>query len=238
MRVLITMMLLATTAIAAPQRAFVDMWRSAQSPSFPTGAVIWYAMSDSTDSSGNGNDVSFVSNVTFSGVAFFTGTNNYLRRDAFAEINLYTQFTISVWARNNVWIDNFPRLVERGGNTEFGWVWNNVTGRRLGVYRAGTLVTGSDVINRTTNVWNHYVLIYDKSTTNTYKEYLDTTNVFTSGDLTAIPARTNNIFIGGNTPLQTTADYHGYMDNFRYYTRALTTDEILQLYNEGHDEIP
>lgn len=220
--------------------AYAARWigESALQSVAPTGAVIWYAMGNSLDSSGNGNDVSFVSNVTFSGVAYFSGTNNYLKRNAFAAINLYTQFTISVWARNLPWNDNFPRLIERGANTEIAWVWNQFTSRKIGLYRSATIISGTDVITHTTNQWMHYVVVHDASADNVYKIYLDNTNVYTSGNVGPNSGRTNDLYIGGNTPLADTTDYGGYLDNFRYYSRALTTNEIQKLFDEGHDEIP
>lgn len=194
--------------------------------------------SDATDSSGNANNIDAVSNVTFTGgTAYFPGgaTNNYLRKFSFAGIRNYTNFTVSFWAKNLAWSDNFPRLTEKGQNNEWTITYNGSVGRRLQLQVNDSGAIYSDTtINHTTNVWTHYVFRLSSSSNWTF--YQNTTSAWTLVR-TITANNTNDIYIGGNlSSFSTAIDYGGYIDNWRYYTKALSTNEIQLLFNEGYSQ--
>ena len=83
----------------------------------------------------------------------------------------------------------------------------------------------------TTGAWNHFVVYKNSSTTKTYINGVDWTSsaYSTPGNVLAF---NQSLFIGNYDGSSTTA-IDGAIDEFAYWNRQLTTDEIAELYNSG-----
>ncbi|HEX7413868.1 MAG TPA: LamG-like jellyroll fold domain-containing protein [Bacteroidia bacterium] len=99
-------------------------------------------------------------------------------------------------------------------------------------YYVSSASTGQYLITTTTlntNTWYHIVYIQQGTTM-----YIYINNVLASTKTNTIPPeniiRTKNKIGGSNAPLND--DTKAYFDDFRIYSRALTKNEVTQLYNE------
>ncbi|MBC7862405.1 MAG: T9SS type A sorting domain-containing protein [Bacteroidia bacterium] len=132
------------------------------------------------------------------------------------------QLTISVWI--NPTTNNDQRIVEKNGS----YYLDIYTGTIRFILNGGTTLLSSYF--PTVGIWQHIVATYDGTAMKVYADgLLVSTNAVPGVNITV---NTNQFLFGiaqGGTPYR----FGGAMDEFRFYKRALTAQEVLALYNSA-----
>ena len=235
-------------ALNAQQVSELYTRRTVKIKTSPVGNLFGYWPLDSYDNSGvfkdeSGND----RNGTYTGTQLpvdsgHIGNAVSLNGTNFINISgtdyvTFPQLTVSAWFKANTLTGDNPRIVSNshtddpGSPNGFQLMFNN--GGTDGFFDVGN---GSKEYKAAWNYplnagqWYHYVGTYDGSN---IKAYIDGQEVgsssFTSGD---IASSMNTINIGRN-PFYGGDYFNGSIDDVRIYTRALTDQEILTLYNSS-----
>ncbi len=192
----------------------------------------WAFNGDLNDRTDNANNGSAPSGTTYTtGIdgmpngAFQFGGGRYVVVPHNAAYNFGTgDFTYSVWL--NWGSTSYGSVIDKNnyGNGIFGlncFVDYPSAGNFMG--RPGELAAGTGLGN---NTWHHVVMTRTGTTMRIYLNgALSATTTIASTDLN----NTSNIFIGvhGSTSIQ---HYSGKMDNLRLYNRAITAQEVTDLY--------
>ena len=185
------------------------------------------------DSSGNGNDGTFVGNPQWvpgkvGGALEFDG-DDYLDCGNGPSLEIRDQITIAFWfqvqAFQNTWEAFFSKgdsayRVSRGdGNgdgTHLG-ISGTGAGGGNGWFNGPTIITGGD--------WHHFAGTYDGTEGRIYIDGILDASSPASGQINIEP---ENLWIGNNSQ-NTNRQLHGLMDDVRLYTRALTVEEIREV---------
>ena len=217
---------------------------SSASSSLSSGLVGYWKFDEGSgttaaDSSGNGNNGLLVNSPTWqtsvdcqvgNSCLTFNGSSNYVTSTDSASLDIAGNLTVSAWVKWNSF-KNSELLVEKGpangsvvtsnysiwsyaSNSIKGFIGNGTTNNEVDYSNASVLTTGT---------WHLINLVADGSS---FSIYID--GMFrASSTQTVIPAA--NAY-----PLYITAPTYtldGSMDDVRIYNRALSSDEIRQLYN-------
>lgn len=172
----------------------------------------------------------------------FDGVDDQVNVSPASSINSLTSLSLSFWAKANDYGEiNQGHLISKvdansGGH---GWYLNhNITTSRInfGVNFANIdlNVAVYNVINF--NVWNHWAVIWDGSTTasnvHIYKNGQELSHSSeTNGDGAYSSDSALNLIIANHGSLG--RHFDGLMDEVRIYNRALSADEVKQLYRMG-----
>ena len=215
------------------------------------GLVAYYPFNgNANDESGNGHNGIAYSTSNISDRFGNPITAFYYNGDAIvwvpnnSQMNFDTHdlFTISTWLK----IDSIQKYHSLPDNYIIGkwsgWLWTgypyalrslnqsdiNVNGK-VGIGRwdgsQGPYVRSSTKLND--GKWHHVVFLKDNSNILLYIDgVLEGTTLDNTQNSTS---NSENIFIGGSG----TAGYSGGLDDTRFYNRALSYDEILELFHEG-----
>jgi len=206
--------------------------------SIPTeGLVSYYPFNgNANDESGNGNN----------------GTNNgaTLTKDRFGDANSAYNFTNNI---NYIQVDNFPVLnsvftycawikpspaSSNGQNFGcYGTIGGGVSSWDVGYYINNQLsvfdrknLVFSDVV-ALANDWHFVTIVYNS---NIRAIYVDGQFEKSQTVITPFPTKTTDVFrIGMHTDCDGNQQFIGDIDDIRTYNRALSENEITQLYNEG-----
>lgn len=187
------------------------------------------------ESSGNATDELGTNTLTNSGVTYTAAkinngavfnnlTTTYLEKTSVAAV---TSFSFSFWLKMTSWgaanaiVDKLP-----GGTGFRVWGGTNWTGLLLTV--DGT--NWSYVWTPTTGVWYHLVWTYSGGTAYLYKDG-NTTPVDTKTGLTLTDG-SQTLGFGNRAAHDQKMD--GSLDEVGYWSRAITSSEVSQLYNGGN----
>jgi hypothetical protein len=148
---------------------------------------------------------------------------------------IYGDYSISAWVKVKQ-TESFPRLYDFGNgygiNNALGKLSQAGNGSPSVEYYASSTSDGSYYLtNSSLNIATWYHLVFISSGTS-MKIYKDNVLIGTSNG-SHIPEnvfRTSNKIGGSNAPLQD--DTQAFIDDFRLYDRAITHEEVTQLYNE------
>lgn len=205
----------------------------------PTDSLIgyWPFNGNTIDESGNGNDgtvygaaltVDRFGNVN--SAYSFDGTNDYISANSEVPISNQAR-SISVW---------FNTTSSSGSN---GWYVNTLTSWgapsnnnlcAVSVYKAklmfGAFGSSYDVYTEqivNDSIWHHTVITYDGSI---LKLFLDTVEV--ASESRNLNTDSSSFYIGRRVG-QDNQFMDGLIDDIRIYNRALTSEEVVLLFNEG-----
>jgi hypothetical protein len=192
---------------------------------------------------GNGNDLAgtrplrIVGSPTFSGGVFGQGLslpNNaaqYADRaisDAAFELGA-SDFTLQLWVNFNGSTAQ-QTLIERWGPIGPGWTFGRLADGSLQWYGAPSAVLTSAPLSIVDRVWHHLVV---RRRGSSFALFYDGASVATATNAVAIPALSNPLIVGrrftgiGPLPLD------GRLDELAIWSRALTNEEIVGIYNGG-----
>lgn len=195
------------------------------------------------DRSGNGNDgvlganaavdsadPSFAPGHDASGPAgtglVFDGINDYVSAGNGSSLNVTGAISMSVWVKPAVSDGNLVRKVA----VNQGYMMYLISNQRVEIGSnefSSTLTTSNSAI--TLNSWNHIVATIDGS---------GVANIFVNGvlvktgNLQVLNTTTGSSFIIGGSSWSSGAYANGVLDEVRLYKRALSPDEVRQLYNQ------
>ncbi|MCH8120793.1 MAG: discoidin domain-containing protein, partial [Planctomycetes bacterium] len=185
------------------------------------------------DSSGNGNDGTFVGNPQWvpgkvGGALEFDG-DDYLDCGNGPSLEIRDQITIAFWfqvqAFQNSWEAFFSKgdsayRASRGGGSGDGThlgISGTGAGGGNGWFNGPTIITGGD--------WHHFAGTYDGTEGRIYVDGVLDASTPASGQINIEP---ENLWIGNNSQ-NTDRQLHGLMDDVRLYNRALTQEEIQEV---------
>ena len=236
-------------------------WRSAQlaqvgspSPSsgqLAQGLIGWWKFDEGNgttarDASGNGNTGTLTNGPTWttdskvgSGALSFDGTNDYINTGSAPSLEGLGPLTYSAWIYPTSW-----------GQGSQGYLFSKSTGLRFQLlssysqirfyvgYSTANLAVGSAIGSISLNKWVHVVVTWDGSSsasnTHIYLNGGETTNYQIrqdgNGSKSSIVARP--FIIGADDPIYGSGrSFNGVLDDVRIYSRALSPQEIIELYN-------
>ena len=201
------------------------------------------------DTSGNGNDCTLVGNTTISGgVIDFDGASDYGVADNIVSIGTGSM-SWSFWFET----DNASKVVAmvrqgRNATTANGYFdglqvlleGSKIRGAFLDFENSGTFHVKDSAATISTATWYHVALVLDASA-ETMELYVDGSSEGSVSVSTAAPWNITSIStpsIGSRELADgnfTADDMDGRLDNVRLYSDALTSAEVTELFNEGHD---
>ncbi len=206
------------------------------------GKALYSMDYDASDTSGvydgTPTNVDFgVSGKTLNG-ARFNGSSSIIRLADNSFKN--TTFTISLWAKSSDWTQTNATLFNTydndgsNGGAAFGINADKISVIGNGGTTSPTTRNGSTSL--TDNTWAHLVYVVDGSSCKTFLNNVEEQDfTFTGGSLAY---RTNHNFgIGAREVGSNTYGYfNGSIDQVRYFTAALDTNQISTLWNDGNGE--
>ena len=186
------------------------------------------------DASGNGNDGTLVNGPNWvdgkrGGALGFDGSSNYVDCGNDESLNITDEITISAWIYPKGFHDHWPCIVSKGPSWESGvtlWMnWNGLISFAI----AGQHYYFQYV---DLNSWNHVVATFSLSDEKilVYKNGLSSSPI---GRNTALPGH-DSMRVGISSPGTYPSGYgqfNGLIDDVRIYDRALSPEEIQDLYN-------
>ncbi|PIR87248.1 MAG: hypothetical protein COU11_01430, partial [Candidatus Harrisonbacteria bacterium CG10_big_fil_rev_8_21_14_0_10_49_15] len=196
--------------------------------------------SASTDLSGNGNTGTITGSVTpttgiLGQAAYFEGSfNNYLQMSSDSSLDILGgAFSVSVWAKWNDTDGGKAIYNSASSTTGFLLTTDSVTGAGYLTYAYASSGTPSNIPQLYTcgagtyndNQWHH--IAFTRASDDTQTLYVDGTSITCLYD-DGLGSATNGYYIGYGL-----GDWQGGIDEFRVYNRALSTDEVTQLYNQA-----
>lgn len=197
-------------------------------------AAYYQLENNGNDSTGTGNDLTTIVNVSFSLAngkinigAGFSGNGRLERTVSTLLTGTGNSRSISCWFKTSSAPASGVRQIVQTSNGFTGFpsamaliiLTTGVVG--CGTYGGGFVSTG---IVCTDGLWHHLVATYD---TTTLRVYLD--NVFRGSSNTTIQFINQTIIVGAQN--STTNFWVGEIDEIGIWTRALTVPEISELYN-------
>ncbi len=189
---------------------------------------------DSCDYSGNSNDGAWNGSTTMNSTGKFghgvtTTSANYVEVSDNNSLDTTTEVTIATWLnRDND--DNNDVVVYKGGSaTELNYGLDFSTSAfvatpQFKLYNGATVThTANSSISNST--WTHVAATYDGEKV---RIYINGVLNYEADETTAMLANTGTLRIGTNSGGST--DFAGVLDETRIYNRALTPEEITNLY--------
>jgi hypothetical protein len=227
---------------------------NAVSGSLTQGLVAYYPFcGNANDDSGKGNNGT-VNGATLTTDRFgnsnsaysFNGTSNYITVPNSSGLSNFTDITISGWVN----ISQFPSSSISNGLAGLVTKWygsgscggvtdnyacylrsNNQLVGGTNQYRAypNMLQTPSNLTNSN---WYHFVMVHNSSTGGSF--YINGVLVSTYATTGSLCSSTNPLYLGCDNGLGTLNRFlNGKLDDIGIWNRALTTQEVTQLYNQN-----
>ncbi len=192
------------------------------------------------DRSGNGNTGTLTSmnrSTSIDGgvlgqALIFDGSSDYVDMGATpSSLNLTGSLSVSAWIKPDTFGGgDRGRIVDSGGAGTDGFAFNvddfNGTDA-LGFFPGtGPLTSNNSVI--TLGVWQHVAVSYNGTTATFYVN-----GVSVGSDTGSPPLSTSANFLIGDRAVNNDRQFDGLIDDVRVYNRALTAEEVKQLYQLG-----
>ena len=174
----------------------------------------------------------------------FNGNNSYIEVPWSGDVKIEEDITMSVWVKVKDKSDDgnyngaYSRIISAPNSYYQMWLnWNNDGQNDREIYARsgghGFEISSNNTI--TENTWKHVVYTF---TSDTLKMYVDGTKVRTqykSWSWNNGISNDGTLYIGSSSPNNNT--FLGDLDNIRLYDRALTSDEITDLYSESLENL-
>ena len=202
--------------------------------------VAYYTYDDGVEDSVNSNDGNNQGTTEVSGkignARSFDGTNDYIRHDtAQTDLKQLGDFTLQYWIKTSVTAnDAIIKSVSASGNAN---PWNiKIDSGYLYIVLGdgnGQRVTYiSTPVNYDNNAWHHVILVKDGTTPYIYFDgsSLPVTNNFIGQSITDGDVYTY-IGVDGRTGLSNY--FTGQLDEIAVWSRAISSDEVTELWNDG-----
>lgn len=210
-----------------------------------SGLVGYWGLDDgsgtsATDSSTNGNTGTLTNSPTWTtgqigGAVNFDGTDDHITAGAPTSLNMTGAMTVSAW----IYPETFGggggkgRIVDKDGNATTGFIFavDNVTVASGFAFMVNTTVAprflgAANTI--TLNTWQHVTATLDGNKIATlYKNGMKVA----SASVSEFPTTGSNNFVIGGRTTDNARNFDGSIDELHVYNRALSADEVLQLYN-------
>jgi uncharacterized protein (TIGR02145 family) len=215
---------------------------NSEKPTLKSGLVAYYPFNgNANDESGNKNNgtVNGATPTTDrfgnAGKAYsFDGVNDYIRKANFTQVNRNNgdELTVSAWVKSSRLGGQYQDIVTNRSIAGHNWILYQHTNDGAICFH-GSLQYPSNYIPQTNN-WIHVVSIV--TSTGIAKLYADGVLVFTNNNYTYGPTLPSDLFIGMHGEYG--EPFSGSIDDVRIYNRALSSDEVTELYNSEKPVTP
>jgi len=235
----------------------------AQLPSYvpSTGLVGWYPFNgNANDASSNGNNGTLMNGVSLTtdrfgnpnSAYYFDGIDDFIWLNFLSSLNGASKFTLSYWINSDLNFSNngvgtygtvFGHWKDNGQyNGPIGFQATHSNDGSINASFIGGQGTNSNINIVDTNIWNHFVIVYDGSLSSNQRVALYKNGVFVQYIIvpnipTTLGTQATRTYIGaacGPTGGQNAwAFFHGKIDDVGIWDTTLTPSQINQLYNGG-----
>jgi len=198
--------------------------------------IAHYLFNDDATDEISGYDFTTVSGATYNtgkinNAIYFDGIDDYAQITDDGTLDLNSDFSISFWMRS----------ATSGSNDSMIEKWQSTGARNFVIFQgsSGVLIaqvsdgTAVNIIGSTDlsdDAWHHVVFVRDRTGDNQLKLYVDN-----SSDATPVTdgrgTITNNAVVAVGRRSNGTQHWQGYIDDLRFYDKALSTEEISAIYN-------
>jgi len=211
-------------------------------PAYPLGAIAAYHLNNDgsgnvslVDSTGNGNDLTNNNGVTLGtgildGDAVFNPSNLNSLTATISTISAGNAFSFSLWYKQ-ISTDSdgsFPMVIDFSGRNVC--LVANYGNEDTAGYVAGSLTDNwflSDLVDFRDGLWHHCIFVFDGSNSSFYFDG----NLLGTISIQDGTVEINNISLGRG--LGPTSTCNGEIDETVIWPRALSSAEVVQLYNGG-----
>jgi hypothetical protein len=192
------------------------------------GLVSYYALEGGAFDDGVGNQGAITNATLTTGKvrdAYSFSGGSYVKVNDSNSLDMTGNITISAWINPRSSTQGY--IVAKYGAYMIQFMTTNTT--QGGIWSGGAwkqFVGG----NTPQNTWTHVVFTYDRVTA---RMYINGVSVQNFTNTSAIDATATDLYIGAKNSTDRTRDFNGSIDEVGVWNRALTQDEITQLYNYG-----
>ena len=139
--------------------------------------------------------------------------------------------SVSAWVLMEYYKSGIGAVIWNAGDAAGEFVGQISTGGAVQLYVNGNQITHQTAMSAG---WHHIVYTWDIPN-NTMRVYLDGVASSSAGTPTTTPPtlHASTIQIGGSSPIGTTYNWNGLIDDFAILDRVLTADEITAIYNSN-----
>ncbi|MBF0478305.1 MAG: LamG domain-containing protein [Candidatus Omnitrophica bacterium] len=202
-----------------------------------TGLVGWWKMDEGTgtattaDSSGQGNTGNLVNSPGWvpgkMGQALsFDGATNYVVSNNNIGLSSNQARTVTGWfTQNSLSKRNVLGFGSQGGALTFDIIADGGMGKVYGHFYGGGNDTSAGAPSYSAGVWYHFALVYDGATASFYLN-----GVFTNSKVITLNTTDSPFKIGTGT-WTGIGSFNGLVDDVRVYNRALTAQDVADLYH-------
>ena len=185
----------------------------------------------------NGHVVLATSSGVSNGAALFKGSSKL----TVASLNGYSwgsQFSVSLWFKRTGQKENYQGIINNGYYSYGSWeirMGRENYGQRIGcgVVTSNSPTTWNYITTASINHWHHVVMTYGNATLNFYLD-----NQKQSGNSKCckgnLISKNNDVVIGQAGHGMAREFFYGYLDEVKLFKKALTADEVTQLYRLKH----
>ena len=184
-----------------------------------------------SDDSGNGhdgqpNEVEWISNGKYGGACSFNGETSYIEINS--SIINPLNISVSAWINKPLGYIGWQDILSGSCGTPLLTLKDNQPG--WGSQCNGPIQEEYVDFVITPNEWHHLVGTYDGISSKLYYDGNKVIDVNRNGSFdTSIP-----VYIGASQHLGLTEQFQGYIDDLRIYNKALSEDEVQDLYNSNN----
>jgi len=207
----------------------------ARPPTQDEGGISYWPLDGNADdqwgeNNGSVNGASFVDDAIRGQACDFTSDQgDYISVPRSTELEPST-FTVSVWVKRESYSgEKSQRVIDKGGNNygyqiSFGNSGDQDPYKPIAVVGDTFLIPPTDI--HSLGEWYHVVLVYDGSTASLYSN-----GVNIASESASISYDSRDLYIGQRD--DGAKHYNGLIDDVRIYNKALTPEEIFELYRYG-----
>jgi hypothetical protein len=218
----------------------------------PSGLAAWWKFDDGTgttavDSSGNSNTLSLVNGISWvagkiGGAISANGTNQYATEPGI-NLSATSAITVAFWANRTYSTTSESVMLESSTNynystTGFGFFPDDTQCQGIQAALHGNVGYSTNCYTQpSSGVWHHLAIIYDKTQAGNAQTALYIDGVLQTPTSNLDTTKNTNSF--GNNPIYLFSRAGsqflnaGKLDDLRIYNRALTANEIQQLFQAG-----
>jgi hypothetical protein len=204
-----------------------------------SGTTVFDEWSGNNGTTYNSPTSSYSSGLVGNGMSLVSGSSHYIivPHSTLYQFGTNTSFAISLWLKTTA--TNSPTIIQKRNTGSFPERWDVGLRGNGRVFAAigqdadqiFTPDAGASVID---GAWRHVIVVFSRP--GVIAVYIDGVYQMESGAITASinPNNTNNVYIGARQ-YEATLDrfLNASTDEIRIYNRAITIDEIKQLYRMG-----
>jgi chitodextrinase len=226
------------SAAPAPVSGMVGYWNFDES----SGTSVFDNSGGNNTGTISGSGLTRVAGRVGTGALSFAGGNGKVTIPHTASLNLTSSFTLAAWLRPATLSSRQTALYKGSAGACSYWIQTVGNDPSSGMGLSSTCSSYREhiatTVNAQINTWYHVTAVFNNAA-NTFKIYVNGTQVYTATE-TRTPAATSEALIFGQSPYAggNFERWNGHLDEVRIYNRALSVQEVADVYNDqGNQDI-